>query len=515
MYIEPGTNILILRNVPLDNTYDHTIYFESASAQQTYFRGLKKYDLSLYSYQRVGKGTFRVGIKADNLYDCNYIMFQNAAFGTKWFYAFITEVEYVNNETSTISYEIDVMQTWFFDCSPDFCFVEREHAVTDEIGANIVPEPVSCGEYVFNDYQVVRDLTAMDIIVAIVDTAGDTVDGNMYDGVYGGAELWAYNANSTGVQLVNQKIEEYLKSPDSIVAIYMVPATLVGTIPSDHKLTFGATGLMTPLTLPGTDATQKLDGYSPQNKKLYTYPYNFLHIDNASGGELTLRYELFDSTPKVMIYGNITQPVSVVLSPREYKGSPTGTLECLHTESIKLSSYPTCSWNTDAYKAWVAQNSIPTLLDSATKAATGVIAGAVMANPIGALAGVVGAAGNLLSQSYQASVSADLNNGSFNPGSVNVAADYQNFYYGRCSVTADFARMIDDYFNMFGYATNRCKIPNRNSRPHWNYVKTVGCTVTGSVPADDMNRICKIYDSGITFWQKGSEVGNYALNNNP
>lgn len=81
------------------------------------------------------------------------------------------------------------------------------------------------------------------------------------------------------------------------------------------------------------------------------------------------------------------------------------------------------------------------------------------------------------------------------------------------SCTAEYARMIDDFFTMFGYVTKRNKIPNRNVRPHWTYTKTMGCTVTGSVPAPDMNKICSIYDNGITFWKKGSEVGNYSLDN--
>ena len=38
------------------------------------------------------------------------MMFQNSAYGDKWFYAFITSVEYVNDVTSNISFEIDVMQ---------------------------------------------------------------------------------------------------------------------------------------------------------------------------------------------------------------------------------------------------------------------------------------------------------------------------------------------------------------------------------------------------------------------
>ena len=70
-------------------------------------------------------------------------MFQNTSFGIKWFYAFITNVEYINNETSEITIEIDVMQTWHFDYTVNQCFVEREMAATDDIGGNLVPETLN------------------------------------------------------------------------------------------------------------------------------------------------------------------------------------------------------------------------------------------------------------------------------------------------------------------------------------------------------------------------------------
>ena len=83
MYIEPNTNIKIYKDVPLDNTYNHTIYFSSLSNQNAYFHGnsgILKYNLTSQSYQRVVKGSMRIAIKADNLYDCNYLAFQNASF---------------------------------------------------------------------------------------------------------------------------------------------------------------------------------------------------------------------------------------------------------------------------------------------------------------------------------------------------------------------------------------------------------------------------------------------------
>ena len=75
--------------------------------------------------------------------------------------------------------------------------------------------------------------------------------------------------------------------------------------------------------------------------------------------------------------------------------------------------------------------------------------------------------------------------------------------------------MIDDFFTMYGYAVKAIGRINTHSRPHWNYVKTVGCCLTGSIPSDDVQRICSIYDRGITFWQSGNEVGNYSLDNRP
>ena len=89
------------------------------------------------------------------------------------------------------------------------------------------------------------------------------------------------------------------------------------------------------------------------------------------------------------------------------------------------------------------------------------------------------------------------------------------FEIQQLAIKEPFARVIDDYFTRYGYATHRNKIPNVNSRPHWNYVKTIGATITGSLPADDAKKICQILDAGVTFWKYGNEVGNYGLDNSP
>ena len=97
-------------------------------------------------------------------------------------------------------------------------------------------------------------------------------------------------------------------------------------------------------------------------------------------------------------------------------------------------------------------------------------------------------------------------------------------------VSPYYAKMIDEYFSMFGYATNRVGKPNITSRPYWNYVKTSNCHITGKVDssggqitytrgmdAETKEKICSIYDEGITFWhyRQDMDVGNYSKDNRP
>ena len=204
MYIEPNSNIKIYHNVPLDDTYKHTLYFSSLAAQNAYFhanQNIIKYNLTTQSYQRVVKGSMRIAVKADNLYDCNYLSFQNASFGTKWFYAFITSVEYVNNETSEITFEIDVMQTYLFDITLKSSFIERQHSVTDRPGDNLVEENLAIGEYqldldissgVFGNVKINEDGTFDGFVPYVMYTAKDqlgAIKGEMISNVYCGTTI--------------------------------------------------------------------------------------------------------------------------------------------------------------------------------------------------------------------------------------------------------------------------------------------------------------------------------------
>lgn len=516
MYIEPNTVIKILRNCPLDNTYDHTIFFTSESAQQTYFSGLAKYTLNNQSYQRVKRGYMRVSVQAENLYDCNYLMFQNTSFGSKWFYAFIKSVEYVNNVTSEIEFEIDVMQTWFFDYTFKKSFVEREHATNDTIGTNTVPERVELGDYVSDDFDGTGQLGNKSIVVAATfqyfPESKEILDmpGTMYGGVYSGLCYNAFPATTIGSAGVTELIQEATKAgkDSGIVAIFMLPTNmLVDSYGGTKSYEFYK-----------TKNISTLGSYEPRNNKLYTYPYNFLYVTNLQGNSAVYPYEYFSgSTCEFGLAGDCTPNPSCILYPINYKGVAAN-----YDEKLALSGWPQCAYNTDAYKAWLAQNSASILAGSFnTGLSTGatLAAAAGMVNPITAAAVATGAVVSLVSNItntiatvYEHSIMPRQAHGS--TGSTTLAAvGILDFAFMHKHIRPEYAEIIDSYFDMYGYATNRVKIPNRNGRPHWNYVKVLGAVLVGSVPADDMKSIMRIYEKGITFWNNGSEVGDYSLDN--
>lgn len=518
MYIEPNTTIRIYSGVPLDNTYNHTLYFGSVQEQNAYFHAPSrpKYTLSAQSYNRVERGRMRIERKADDLYDCNYLAFQNSNYGNKWFYAFITGVEYINNITSEITFEIDSMQTYLFDVELKDCFVEREHSETDEVGDNIQAEPVALGEYINSDYAPFGSLSDTVVIIAIANE--DSTDyGNLYDGIYSGCDMWVYN--STDTINIKAKVNSYIEKPDQILAIYMCPKLLIGEIPSDHHLGYSYSSSGINEELPSVyEETQDFNGYEPKNKKLYTYPYNFLRIDNASGQSLNLRYEFFkDLTPVIQLQGTFMMPVKVVGRPCNYKGlnlQTEGTYISSKSECITLEGYPMCSWNVDAFKSWLAQNSVPIALNTVADVASTAISASYSKHENASIAvGTIGTVASALSSLYTASIAADQCRGNIQNGNVNVSKNIQRFYKQRCHITSEYAEVIDNFFTMYGYATNKVKKPNRAVRPHWTYVKTVGCIVKGKAPSDEIKKICSIYDQGITFWKNASEVGDYSLPN--
>lgn len=505
MYIEPNTIIKLLSNCPLDTTYDHTIFFESVEDQITYFSSLAKYTLNHQTYQRVNKGTMRIQLKADDIYDCNYLMFQNTSFGNKWFYGFIKSVEYLNNITSEITFEIDVLQSWLFDYTLGQCFVEREHTITDLIGEHTVPENLETGPYISTSQ---TELLVEDLNLYMFAT--ETLDLPYFEGpdVVGGFPVpcyWARFGTVSGFSVGEMKeiIDKFAEAgkSDAIIAIFTCPHNMVSTT-SDLREQF-------------LDGAGRNLPYTPKNNKLFTYPYCCLTI-NALGQAAELRYELFNESPRFLITGGFGPNMEVICLPLNYAGQ---TWNVEHMISIK--GWPVCAWISDYFQNWVAQNKASVTLGTITSAVGGLLGttGSLLTgSAVGATASLTGGLTSVLNQLnsiYQNSIIPDKMVGAANAPDIEAIGGYSGFRTNCKTIRPEYAKIIDDFFNVYGYKINSVKIPNINVRPHWTYTKTHGCVIHGSVPCDDMYKISQIFNNGITFWKNGNEIGDYSLDNSP
>lgn len=491
----PITNVKVLRGVPLDSSYTDTLDFSSVSAQSNYFSGKAKHNFTNLAPVRL-QNAIRLPVNADALYDCNYIMFQNANFGSKWFYAFITEIKFINVNMSEVSFNIDVIQTWWFDITLKPSYIEREHSVKDSVGDNLVLESVELGEYV-NETADTTDF--FDSYVGVIATAYDPdgTPGGYVGGMFSGLKyVPALINNDDQVQQLLDFLESAVEAnkADSITSTFIMPFDFYTTDTTPALKRFDVTKRQT-----------RIGSYTPKNKKLLTYPYNFLMVSTSDGGSHQYRYEYFQgSVAGFVLECAMGCNPEIVLEPIAYNNQQFNI-----DESLALSGFPQFGFAIDTFRAWLAQNSNSTYISAATSI-LGIIGGAATANPM-AIAGDVIGLTSTVNNVVMASFKADQARGAQGSSTL-VGTREKNFYFYNRHIREDYAKIIDDYFSMYGYATHTTKVPNINSRPSWNYVKTHDAKIVGSVPFEDIERIKTAFNDGITFWH-GDYVGDYTRNN--
>ena len=124
--------------------------------------------------------------------------------------------------------------------------------------------------------------------------------------------------------------------------------------------------------------------------------------------------------------------------------------------------------------------------------------------------------GSVVSEAYKASIAADQLHGQ-TKGSSNVSMNIQGFFFANKVVNESSARIIDSYFDRFGYAISKISEVNMKNRKYFTYIKTVGCTLVGGVPSDDEDMICSLHDTGITYWDASQcktdnkQIGDFSL----
>lgn len=521
-YIAPNSDVYILKGVPLDRSYNHTLLQSTAASQYNTFYSYRKYTLTNQSYQRAGKGKIRVALLADNLYDCNYIMFKNTSYGSKWFYAFIDSVDYINDNATEINYTIDVMQTWYFDYELGSCYVEREHSLTDNIGENLVPENIDTGDLIpQNSWEFVypTSIEPSGIMYELVAfyvpnnskgyisgsriESGETIyeitpckSGNTYNigtivnGIYMGCKFW-------GIPLMlGLDINETREEIDNLIAT-ILGTDVGGSIVNIVQLPFNLWADW--LTNGGATATRDSNQYmtrrnytpthnayyTPKNNKMNTYPFKSIVVSNNAGQTATFKWEYFtaqSSTQKQATFKITGVPVmspELMCYPYNYRGITDD-----YESGLVLTDFPTPPWSEDSFAKWWTQNKdayITSLVSTAVLAigaviatvatggaAAGAAAGAAGAGLTGAqTATIVGTslgAGSKIANSIGSFTTAkntpDQISGQAGVSSLRTVQNRIGFKFYDMGVERDKAKVIDGYFSMFGYAVKQVKVPN-------------------------------------------------------
>lgn len=570
MYIAPNSTIKLLEEVPLLNTYEDSLYFADEPTQHRYFESKVRHSFTNNMYQRYAKNRLRIHRDAGAIYGCNYLMFQNTGFDTKWFYAFINKIEYINNEVTEITYEIDVIQTYLFNWSFSQCFIERCHTVSDNLFEHTIEENLPVGDaYVALGVgaRAEFNMNNLDCMVyTSVGADGTKQNPHLMNGVlmpFGATHFkirtnGAQDDNTTdGIPALKDFLDAYIDAgrEDAIVSMFIVPRfiTELNHLTQNKDVDF----YVTQFNYNGT-------AYTPKNKKCFNYPYHLLMVSNNNGGTSAYHFEDFTIANGVSsdfkrvsfnIAGACATAPSVICSPKNHRN-----LSVDYDFSLTYNSFPEVAFVGDAYKAWWAQHKYA-VIGNATNGFANIGASLFNANqsmvskdtgyeqfidtsgkglkgdhqflnqggftPTDVettrvkyagqmITGLIGAATDALVGTNQTLIQPPDLHGLATSENMSIATDRCKFSFYELGVKPDIIKRVDDFFTKFGYKVCELGVPLLKARPHWTFIKTAGCTFTEVyTPSDDMQLISAIFDKGITFWVDGDEIGNYSLDNSP
>lgn len=334
MNFTPQTEVHLLTGVPFNLTYNNVRDFGSPEEQVNYFINKTKYVFDSLTYQRVTANSIKLDINYNDMLDVNYMMFKNESIKNKWFFAFITDYEFVSPNTTRVTYQLDVFQTYLFDYRFQTTYVEREHTRRYDSQGNPIINTLDEGLNYGSDYITtkIKHYEQLDgIIWAIIVSKVNlqAIPNKSYGGsnvsniptplyFYGvpisadGSNIGNFTINGTTVSTIQDLWNMFTNSPDfvgSIVSMYYTSyVPFVVNKVSDNAITVGAyagtlvdlygglkvlkfTGFKWGTFMPTifNNIYQEFPKYS--ESKLLMYPYSLIEISNFKGETFTLKME--------------------------------------------------------------------------------------------------------------------------------------------------------------------------------------------------------------------------------
>ena len=537
--LEPQSNITLV-NVPWDNNYQNVRNFNDIGAQNTYFSNLfPRINFEEYTYLRKNR-SIRVGAGVDEIREYNYLYYNNG--DGKTYYCFIEDYNYISENVTELIIKIDVYQTYMFEYTILKSFVEREHVTlsSDVAGNYTFPEELETGEYISREFTNVAETQNTYLIIQIGKNPYNNLETFNYtnkDGIMQFGYMFAYKiselTDTTSKEWncfrdLIKKIREQGIS-ENIFAVYSVPYFVIGERYTNNLLeekypcmikwddtSYGSKNEIEKIFSPpfGENQFNYLGKtYTAKNNKLLTYPYKYLSVSNNVGSLNTYRYENFENgIPKFILKGVMSIGGSIKLIPENYNGQTRN-----ENEGLILGKYPQFMWGNDVYTNWLTQNAINVLGDfidvglTFTKSGISLVGGEPVAGTSYAFSGmqkIISNIGNI----YKHSFAPNTISGNASGGDINSSSSQNTFIISHNEIKPEYAEIIDNFFEMYGYKINKLKIPETTSRKYWNYVKTIDINMEGNIPETDLTELKNIFNNGVTIWHTDN-MYNYSLNN--
>lgn len=522
-------------HVPFDSTYKHVIRFSSREEQasQMLAHMSAPYSGNDFTFIRDG-ATIRIEANADSLNGFNYCMYNN---GNKWYYNFIDRIVYVNDITTELYITRDVMQTWMFDYDRTACFVEREHVNDDSRYRHTVPEPNMPVEYTYDNYSDHKFAAPWLLIMTtefphwlnqqIAPLSADAVSGGVYHKQYSAAKFLLFDINTASGKKAAKEFTKQINAvgaAEAIVGVFLVPGEVIGS--AYEPLSYDGQGYIpngvyqmkenVNLTVEDAPtivvpAPTDMAGYVPRNNKLLSYPFTYMEVGDYTGRTVDMQFELSNAGNHSITLRElmpVCASMQLLLRPEDYNNSNDVVMAI--DIAMKL------PWTYDTFSNWSAQHGLSNALSIVGGVVTGAMAVGGALTGVGAVAGVIGAGAfndvvNTGANIAQMAMQPNQARGNVN-GDVRIGSDTWGFFTRYRVLRPEYAKIWDDFFDMFGYEVDEIKVPNETGRPSWNYVRTKNCPYNGNVNSHDMAMINQCYDAGVTFWHTW-DVGNYALGN--
>lgn len=570
------TSVTFYREVPFDNSYNHTLCAASVANKKTWLDNYSHTEfndlMTIKIDSTTSKGTIRLNVREDYAHTYNYAYIDDSKTGK--YFAFILGCRYINDgkTESGVQYslyefdiEVDVMASFLTSENQLYaCPIDRHHA-SENNGFNRlrVAESVAMGDYTYNDIVNAPELSAdyddIDlhnymIVIAhtgnIEGSSSSRTQVNFIQGVPQGMTLDAANYSLDPDQ-VKGWLEGYLNDVNDVsqvLGIYIVPYAaftkkaqalhefLVDDSMINRSTKYWKVSRFNPTFVPGDTSYKlsdysKLDGFTPHNKKLTYYPYNYGRLMNDMGNYTDIHFEDWDNTnldgvsyKAIGVETTAAPPVTFRAGPINYNGyngfeyTKDGNNYANRIDpayKVELSNFPLGSWTCDAYQMYVAQNGkvFQNKMEyTAGKAVFGAALGASTGNWAGAGDSLMKGVGSLIEQYQnwnnslqQAKDAPDSFSGSSNISNLDFAYYRKQFRFAHVSIRYNFAKAIDRYFSRYGYSqAGYVGKPVTNSRPKFTYIKTLDeCynpSTTTKCSMSQQRRVNEIFMNGCTFW---------------